>query len=187
MPDTILRELASPAPGAPVSPTELLRAISVAAAGYLDGDTVRDRAANQLKMIDALRPIIGHFSVADAVLLKDGIYAASGSGCYAHAAGEALEAVAGLLEDFICSAPATGAEDVGCRSIYVMNQRSLSPRDRAVLAQRLALDIYELQHNNFGEGQLFGGQDAFPEKNEHQNRPWWKRRAEILKEAGIGD
>ncbi len=186
MPDSLHRE--PPQLLACATPRSLFQSVCDALAPHMEeGGVRRAYADNSEKLVGILRPALGHFTVADAVAVCIPMDEAAGIGCYGCNQGGALECVSGLLEDFICAAPPTSPHDVGARSGFVLNhQRRASQRQSAVLLHRLALDIYELQHNNFREGQYFSGEDAHHE-NPCGNRPWWLRIDDILREVNFRD
>lgn len=166
-------------------PMSFVDSVTMAMEPLFDASWSVRKEVSTADMIDALRPIMGEFTVADAAFVCAALDNIANFGCVQGAKRSAAEFVAFLLEDFICSAAATSPQDAAARSAYVnFGERYLGDADRLLMMHSLAWDVRAIQYNNFTEGQLFGGKDASDE-NDFKEEPWWISRERRLKEAGL--
>lgn len=147
-----------------------------------------DLPVTSLDIADALSPVIGHFTVSDAVLLIDGIAAATGGHiCTLEDGGKSdcLGLVVRQLHEFICSGSAAGPACAAARASYALRRGAYpctwTDEDRRVVSIMLASDIQTLR---FGAGQYwcgsqFGG-GAIDPRNENEPEDWWELRRRML-------
>lgn len=182
-------ELALPASEAvaakatPMSPLRLIDQI-VEALLPLEEDTP------DVSIIAALDPIIGHFTVADAVLTIDALYLADSAMIFSGLRGNAddvLKKAADLVHKFICAGQAVGPACAAARAAYATRapvdkgeSYRWSPDDRRVLLRSLAWDIDSMKYGDgqYWSGSLFGG-GTFDPDEAFEPEAWWDRHERL--------
>lgn len=139
-----------------------------------------------LDEINALKPIIGHFTISDAVLLVGALEGASQWHVYGgkRAADSEYAGLAGhSLHRFICSGAAASPACASARAGYFFTEksRSWSDEDRKMFVISLSYDVIGLRwgEENYWCGSLFGGGTIDPD-DANEPETWWDRRERML-------
>lgn len=178
MPDGSPVSVASAFPFLLSSPSRLIPAAIAAVTPLLDP---AEDALSALRaglghkdVATALDPIIGTFTVADAVMVADAVdMAADYQSIFTSNDSAALTVTWFALRDFILSAHPTCREDVAAREGYLIAQSTTIPSDfRPVLWRRMRLDVSELLGGAFRNGHLFGGAQTNSSEDD-EPEPWW--------------
>lgn len=142
----------------------------------IDGDIGKNIETPQI--VEVLEPLMGRFTVCDAVLASGLVRQAEG--CKDGAENTALSTVWFELRDFICSAEGTSPACASARADFIQRERAgLSPECRTTVLEALRMDVVDFASNRW-DGSLFGGRDADPD-GPFVEKPWWEHRAALLK------
>lgn len=145
------------------------------------------RSPSDREVVTASRPIIGHFTISDAVLAIGFLEAADRFMIFSGRRGSANNAailVVRLLHKFICSGAASGPACAAARAAYVFGKESpghWTDEDRRLVALSMAWDIDSLKwgDDHYWTGSLFGGGNIDPDEvNEPED--WWDLRQRKL-------
>ena len=166
-------------------PMAFVDSIAKAMEPFLDTSYSVRKGVSTADMVEALRPIMGQYTIADAAFVRDALENIANYGCVQDIKRSAAEFTSSLLEDFICSGAAASPQDAAARSSYVnFGKRYVGERDSLLLMLSLTDDVRAIQRGDFTEGQLFGGKDA-SEDNAFVEEPWWVSREKRLEQAGL--
>lgn len=138
-------------------------------------------------IIAAVSPIIGHYTVADAVLTIGALRLADEGLIFSGvrgAAGNAPYIVANVLHKFICCGAAAGSACAAARSEYALNRRQgqfWRSVELKMLIVSMGFDIDSLKYgeNSYWAGSLFGGGTIDPDKA-FEPEDWWDRGQRLL-------
>ncbi|MEA2911093.1 MAG: hypothetical protein QOJ15_3174 [Bradyrhizobium sp.] len=159
--------------------TFVARVISVTRPLLNDDGSLR-QGVDTAQIVKALEPLMGRYTVEDAVLAADLMEVAQEIA--SDIENSALASVWFTLRDFICSAEGSSSACAVARAIFVGNERvGFSPECRSTIIEALRWDVLNRESGNWG-GNLFGGRDA-NEDSVFEEQPWWEHRATILNRA----
>jgi hypothetical protein len=149
------------------SPTGFVRKVSDAVSPLMaaSGERLRDDVG-RVTLAQALMPLFGSFTIADAVFAATILRAAfrvlpdqmpSGKVCRSHGA---LFEVAELLEDFVAEARASGPDCVHARAYLLEwaeeDDLELCDHNKLAIAKAIVRDSHDLRNGRF-RGEKFGG------------------------------
>lgn len=176
------------------SPMALAEAIAAAVFQLWDAEGNKPRPGVGIpELVAALSPIMGEYTVADAVLMEQQLNLAeyvsySIPEWNKQDMGSALCHVKYMLRDFVCCADASTAACRIARAHFYIDEnggsrgRALSPANKKLIADALAGDL--LWATSSEPGHLFCGRDSHAD-SAFVEEPWWIHRQKSLKGAGL--
>jgi hypothetical protein len=169
---------ARPAPSpATCAPRDFVSRILAAMHPLTDADGEIGKDVGNQQIAEALAPLMGHFTVYDAVLMMGTLgYAQDIANSRDNTT---LSRVWFVLRDFVCSAEGTSPA-CGAARVHFLREEcdGLSANCRKTVFEALRSDVLNFSLGRW-DGLLFGGRNANPE-GPFAETPWWTRRGRLL-------